>query len=86
MAVLKAATINGARALWVGDQLGTIENGKLADLYIVRGDPTVDVRATRYGRYVMKAGDLYEVEVLRSAVEGKIGPNSADEVESWQRN
>ena len=86
VAVLKAATINGARALWVGDQLGSIENGRLADLYVLRGDPTADVRATRHGRYVMKAGELYDVEVLRSAVAGRIGPESAEEVDRWQRN
>ena len=86
VAVLKAATINGARALWVSGQLGSIENGKLADLYVVYGDPTADVRATRHGRYVMKAGQLYDVEVLRRAVEGRIGPESADVVNRWQRN
>ena len=38
-AALKIATINGARALRMGDALGTIEPGKLADLFVVRGDP-----------------------------------------------
>ena len=38
-AVLKAATINGASALGVSDQLGTIEAGKIADLYVIRGNP-----------------------------------------------
>ncbi len=37
VAALKAATINGARALRVGDRLGSIETGKLADLYVATG-------------------------------------------------
>ena len=38
-AVLKAVTINGASALGVSDSLGTIEAGKIADVYIMRGNP-----------------------------------------------
>ena len=74
--VLKAATINGARALGVGDWLGTIETGKVADLYIVRGNPLEDVLTTRNGRLVMKAGQLYDVAALLRASEGKLGPTA----------
>ncbi len=73
-AVLKAATINGASALGVGDGLGTIEPGKIADLYVLRGNPLDDILATRNGHLVMKAGQLYDVETLIRAAEGKIGP------------
>ena len=73
-AVLKAATINGASALGVSDGLGTIETGKIADLYVLRGNPLDDILATRNGHLVMKAGQLYEVEALIRASEGKIGP------------
>ena len=73
-AVLKAATINGASALGVSDWLGTIEAGKIADLYIMRGNPLDDILATQNGHLVMKAGQLYDVEALIRASEGKIGP------------
>ena len=73
-AVLKAATINGASALGVSDGLGTIETGKLADLYVLRGNPLDDILATRNGHLVMKAGQVYDVETLIRASEGKIGP------------
>ncbi len=73
-AVLKAATINGASALGVSDGLGTIEAGKIADLYVLRGNPLDDILATRYGHLVMKAGQLYDVEALIRAAEGKLGP------------
>jgi imidazolonepropionase-like amidohydrolase len=77
-AVLKAATINGASALGVSDWLGTIETGKIADLYIMRGNPLDDILATRNGHLVMKAGQLYDVEALIRASEGKIGPTGSE--------
>ena len=73
-AVLKAATINGASALGVSDGLGTIEPGKIADLYVLRGNPLDNILDTRNGHLVMKAGQLYDVETLLLASEGKIGP------------
>ncbi len=37
------ATRNGAEAMGMGEDLGTIETGKLADIVVVDGDPTVDI-------------------------------------------
>jgi len=75
-AALRIGTINGARALNAGDKLGSIEPGKFADLFIVRGNPLRDIRNTRHVRVVMKSGVVYDpAELLRSA-EGKIGPPS----------
>lgn len=42
LAGLRAATRNGAELLGLGDQLGTVEPGKLADLVLCRGDVTRD--------------------------------------------
>jgi imidazolonepropionase-like amidohydrolase len=36
---LKAITINSAEILGVGDQLGTIEAGKIANIIVTNGDP-----------------------------------------------
>jgi imidazolonepropionase-like amidohydrolase len=38
-AVLRSSTLEAARLLGVDDQLGTVEEGKLADLVVVDGDP-----------------------------------------------
>ena len=54
--IIAAATINAARALGGGEELGTLEAGKLADLVMVDGDPLVDVRALRNVRLVVQNG------------------------------
>jgi imidazolonepropionase-like amidohydrolase len=41
--VLRWATRHGAELMQMGDQLGTIEEGKLADLLVVDGDPVDDI-------------------------------------------
>jgi len=41
--VIRWATVNGAELMGLGDDAGTIEAGRLADLVIVAGDPLVDL-------------------------------------------
>lgn len=52
---IRAATGNAARILG-RDDLGVIAPGRIADLVVVDGDPTQDIRATRGIRWVVKAG------------------------------
>ena len=57
--VIRWATVNGAR-LGMSDDLGTIEKGKLADLLVVDGDPTVDITVLQDRERllgIMKAAD-----------------------------
>ncbi|HEX6964258.1 MAG TPA: amidohydrolase family protein [Gemmatimonadaceae bacterium] len=82
-AVLRIATINSARAMGLGDKLGTIEPGKWADLVIVRGNPLEDIRHVRLPRLVIKAGRVYDPVALMKSVEGKIGPASAADTAAW---
>lgn len=72
-AALRIGTINGARALNAGDKLGSIEPGKLADLFVIRGNPLRDIKNTRNVRMVMKAGVVYDPAELLKTAEGKIG-------------
>jgi imidazolonepropionase-like amidohydrolase len=58
---LQTATVNAAQALGLGDELGTVQPGKLADLAFVGGDPLVDIRHTRDVKRVMKGGRVYAV-------------------------
>ena len=53
---LVAATRNGAAVCGVGDELGTIEVGKLADLIVVGGNPLEDIQNVRQLKLVLKEG------------------------------
>ena len=56
--VLAAATRVGAQILKLGDRLGTVEPGKLADLVIVGADPLRDIENLRQVRHVIADGRL----------------------------
>jgi imidazolonepropionase-like amidohydrolase len=83
-AALKIATINGARALNVASKLGTLEAGKLADLFVVRGNPLQDIRTTRNVHLVMKAGQLYDAAELIESAKGKMGPAGPQDESRWR--
>jgi imidazolonepropionase-like amidohydrolase len=84
ISVLKAATINGANALGVGDKLGSIERGKLADLFIIKGNPFEDIKTTRNIKFVIKGGVIYDPEKLFESAEGMIGPRGPNDHERWK--
>ena len=83
-AALRIATINGARAVGMGDRLGTLEVGKWADLFVVRGNPLDDIRNTRNVEWVMVRGDLHRAEALRETARGTVGPESAAEADAFR--
>ena len=56
MDAIRAATIVPARYLGVDDRLGSVEQGKLADLVAVPGDPRADIHVMERPRFVMKEG------------------------------
>jgi imidazolonepropionase-like amidohydrolase len=56
MEIIRAATGRAAQALGLGDELGTLEPGKRADVVVVNGDPSVDPTALRRVKLVIQAG------------------------------
>lgn len=64
---LQIATANGARYTYTGDERGSITAGKLADLMLVDGDPTVNIADIRKVVLVITRGYLiYPNEVHQS--------------------
>ena len=61
---LKAATINGAEYIGIGDELGTLEVGKLADLIILDKNPLENIRHSNTVTHTMINGRLYDVTTM----------------------
>jgi imidazolonepropionase-like amidohydrolase len=55
---IQAATLTAADLMGWGDEIGSVEPGRFADLVAVEGDPLADVRLLESVRFVMKGGDV----------------------------
>lgn len=62
--VIKAATINASEILGQGTRLGTISEGKLADILVVEGNPLDNIRNTQNISMVIKNGQILDREEL----------------------
>jgi Tol biopolymer transport system component len=62
--VLRSATIVGAEAIGMGQDLGSLEPGKLADIIVLDKNPLVNIRNTNSVSMVMKNGRLYDANTL----------------------
>lgn len=58
--ILRAATLEAASAIGFEGQIGTVEVGKLADLVVLREDPSATLGAYRTVEYVIAGGALVE--------------------------
>ena len=60
MQAIQSATVAGADLLGITDKVGSIKQGKLADLIAVRGNPLNNIRLLEDVRFVMKQGEIYK--------------------------
>ncbi|MDR8392322.1 amidohydrolase family protein [Aliifodinibius sp. S!AR15-10] len=78
MEALRTATINGAEYIGMDHAFGSIEEGKLADLIVLDGNPLEDIRQTENVRYTMVNGRLYD-----SATMNEIGNHPQKRLPFW---
>jgi hypothetical protein len=57
--ILRRATLDSARYLGQDQRMGSITKGKLADFFLVPGDPTHDLKAIKTIQMVVKDGTFY---------------------------
>jgi imidazolonepropionase-like amidohydrolase len=65
--VLISATSGNARSFHIGDQLGAVKTGMIADLVGLEGDPSRDIHAVRAVHFVMKGGKIYKRDLPTDA-------------------
>jgi len=61
---ISTATINVAETLGLDQQLGSLKVGKLADIIVVDGDVTKNIRKSDHVIYTMVNGRLYDAETM----------------------
>ncbi|HET7363506.1 MAG TPA: amidohydrolase family protein, partial [Burkholderiales bacterium] len=67
---LRAATVNGAKAMGMERDLGTLARGKLADVLILNADPLADVQNLSRIHRVVKDGQLFAPDELMRSLNG----------------
>ena len=60
MEALQCATINGATYLGMDHQLGSIKEGKLADLIVLDANPLENIRNSEHVKYTILNGRVYD--------------------------
>ncbi|WP_455169616.1 amidohydrolase family protein [Aegicerativicinus sediminis] len=62
--MLRSATIYGAEYIGMGDDLGSLEPGKLADLLVLDKDPLVDIQNSQFVSHTMVNGRLFDTSTM----------------------
>jgi len=65
--VLRMATLTPALVMGVNKDRGVIAAGKLADMVLIDGDPTQDIRDINKIKTVIKGGKVYDPAAIGKA-------------------
>lgn len=79
--VLKVATIHGAVGLGLDGDLGSIEEGKLADLIVLDKNPLDNIRYSNTINRVMKNGRMFDASTL-----DEVYPISRKTFKNWEQS
>ena len=71
--IIQAATVNAAELLGWDDRIGSVEQGKFADIIATSGDPSQDITELEKVKFVMKGGEVVRNELVTSAESGTGG-------------
>jgi imidazolonepropionase-like amidohydrolase len=67
MDIIKAATHSAADLIGAADQIGSVQEGRYADLVATPGDPLTDITQLEHVQFVMKGGVVYKMGGKRVA-------------------
>ncbi len=70
---LRAATLVNARFIDVADRLGSVDEGKEADLVLIGANPLEDIAATRQIEAVIVDGKLHSPDSMKQDIDGNGG-------------
>ena len=81
MQALTCGTINGATYLGLDGDLGSIEEGKLADIVVLRkgADPIRQIRDTEKVQYVIANGNVFQADRMN-----RVGDNAPRSEFFWE--
>jgi len=70
---IRIATLNGAEFEGQADSIGSLAPGKVADLVVIRGDPSANINDIEKVETVFKDGIGYDPGKLLASVRGVVG-------------
>jgi cytosine/adenosine deaminase-related metal-dependent hydrolase len=67
---IRSATMNGAFYLGLEKEIGSIEEGKLADFLVLEGNPLIDLSNIATIKYTIANGRLYDSMTMQETITG----------------
>jgi len=68
--IIQAATVNAAQLLGWDDRIGSIEQGKFADIVATASDPSQDITELEKVKFVMKGGEVVRNDLVPATKSG----------------